>query len=58
MEVCNGDFRGKSCAKIVEVYITHTDNLDKPLKAYVMLDEQSNRTLGRKKLFDMFDISL
>lgn len=46
----------KSCAKIVLVKVHHKDNPQNALKLYAVLDEQSNRTLAKSKLFDYFDI--
>jgi len=56
MEICKGDFSGKSCAKILPVYISHNDNSSKRIKTYIILDEQSNRSLARKELFNAFNI--
>ncbi|VDI37805.1 Hypothetical predicted protein [Mytilus galloprovincialis] len=56
MDICNGKFSGKSCAKILPVFVSHEDDPSKRIKTYIILDEQSNRSLGRKELFDSFDI--
>lgn len=56
-EICHGNFSGKSCAKIVQVYISHRNNPKNRLRAYVVLDEQSNGTLGKGLLFDKFSDS-
>ncbi|KAL5020965.1 hypothetical protein ScPMuIL_000120, partial [Solemya velum] len=52
-EIC---FPGKSCAKIVLVDVTNSTSPGKKLRSYAILDEQSNKTLARKELFDAFDI--
>lgn len=49
MEICNGEFEGESCAIIIQVYISKSDNPEKRLKEYVMFDEQNNRMVARKK---------
>ncbi|CAG2224725.1 unnamed protein product [Mytilus edulis] len=56
MDICNGKFSGKSCAKILPVFVSHADDPSKRIKTYIILNEQSNRSLGRKELFDSFDI--
>ncbi|XP_056017477.1 uncharacterized protein LOC130053871 [Ostrea edulis] len=55
-EICQGDFKGKSCAKIVLVTVTHSAFPDRRFRTYAILDDQSNRTLAQKDLFDAFDI--
>ena len=35
--------------------ISHKHSNHSPMKLYVILDDQSNRSLGRKVLFDTFD---
>ncbi|XP_033761536.1 uncharacterized protein LOC117343299 [Pecten maximus] len=54
-EICGKYFEGKSCAKIVLVTVRHEASNQDPTLAYAIQDEQSNRTLGRKELFDTFD---
>ncbi|XP_062602420.1 uncharacterized protein LOC134264140 [Saccostrea cucullata] len=53
-EIC-GDFRGKSCAKIVLVSIHHKHSEHPPVNVYAILDEQSNKSLAKPELFEMFD---
>ena len=55
--VCgNTKFPGKSCAKIVLVYIYPKDHIDLVVKAYAVIDDQSNSTLGTPELFDRLGI--
>ncbi|CAG2239182.1 unnamed protein product [Mytilus edulis] len=44
----------KSCAKIKPVEVYLSDNPDRRLKVYALMDDQSNRTLGKSELFDYF----
>ncbi|XP_062571182.1 uncharacterized protein LOC134233215 [Saccostrea cucullata] len=53
-EIC-GDFRGKSCAKIVLVSVHHKHSEHPPVNVYAILDEQSNKSLAKPELFEMFD---
>ena len=55
-EVCKGQFTGKSCTKILPVYVAHKDDPAHRLKTYAILDEQSNKTLVRGDLLDYFDV--
>ena len=55
-EICGQKFGGKSCAKIMLAEIFHKHSNHPPLKLYVILDDQSNRSLGRKVLFDTYDL--
>ena len=48
--------RGKSCAKIFLVKIYSTLNPKKIVKCYVIVDEQSNRSLVKPKLFSLLQI--
>lgn len=54
-DVCGSHIEGKSCAKILPINVTHIDYPSTSLKAYMILDEQSNRTLVRSELLDYFD---
>ena len=53
-EVCDG-YSSRSCAKIVLVNIEHERSKHPPIKVYAVLDEQSNKSLAKPELFDMFD---
>lgn len=55
-DVCGSHIEGKSCAKILPINVTHIDYSSTSLKAYMILDEQSNRTLVRSMLLDYLDI--
>lgn len=55
-DVCGSHIEGKSCAKILPINVTHIDYPSTSLKAYMILDEQSTRTLVRSELLDYFDI--
>ncbi|XP_061170566.1 uncharacterized protein LOC133179906 [Saccostrea echinata] len=51
-EVCGPGFSGKSCGKAVLVRIYSTDTPQNYYHTYALIDDQSNRTLARSKLFD------
>ncbi|XP_071139321.1 uncharacterized protein [Mytilus edulis] len=53
-QICMDKFGGKSCAKIIPVEVYRSDNPDRRLKVYALMDDQSNRTLGKSELFDYF----
>ncbi|XP_014676616.1 PREDICTED: uncharacterized protein LOC106816503 [Priapulus caudatus] len=55
-KVCNGRFEGRSCSKTVlaRVYPTGKPHLGQLM--YVILDDQSNRTLGRPEFFDLMHV--
>ncbi|VDI50541.1 Hypothetical predicted protein [Mytilus galloprovincialis] len=53
-QICMDKFSGKSCAKIMPVEVYRSDNPDRRLKVYALMDDQSNRTLGKSELFDYF----
>lgn len=53
--VCE-EFPGKSCAKILPVYVFHVSNPKKRMKSYVILDDQSNKSLAKGELLDFFDV--
>uniref|UniRef100_A0A8C5WIB5 Large ribosomal subunit protein uL6 N-terminal domain-containing protein n=1 Tax=Leptobrachium leishanense TaxID=445787 RepID=A0A8C5WIB5_9ANUR len=54
--VCGEDLCDRSCAKICLVNIYHQDHPGKSAKVYAILDDQSNRSLARTELFDLFNI--
>ncbi|XP_056002772.1 uncharacterized protein LOC125674273 [Ostrea edulis] len=56
-EICGRNVDGKSCAKILPVYVTNKNIPQTQIKAYVILDEQSNKTLARSELFDSFGVN-
>ncbi|XP_062583176.1 uncharacterized protein LOC134244932 [Saccostrea cucullata] len=54
-QIC-GRFPGKSCAKILLANVHLQESPEKRIHAYVMLDDQSNRTLASTQLFDSLGI--
>lgn len=57
-EICGKlNFPGRSCARIIQVRIYPEGQPENSIAAYSMLDDQSNKTLGRSILFDSFKIS-
>ncbi|XP_053381914.1 uncharacterized protein LOC128549337 [Mercenaria mercenaria] len=55
-QICKNDF-AKSCTKLVLVNVCRTDNPCKTVKCYAMIDDQSNSSLAKPKLFDMLNIT-
>ena len=55
-EVCGNAFGSRSCSKICLVRVYPADQRDRAIKAYVVIDEQSNRSLAKTKQFDTFGI--
>lgn len=54
-QVCGHErFRGKFCVKTVLVNIHPERNPERNLKAYALIDDQSNRSLARSEFFDYF----
>lgn len=54
-QVCgHGRFRGKSCAKTVLVNKYPEHNPERNLKAYILINDQSNRLIARSEFFDYF----
>ncbi len=51
-EVCRGDLSNKSCSKISLAKVYPKGQPEKAMKVYVILDEQSNRSLARSDFFD------
>ena len=56
-EICGNKHGGRSCSKICLANVYTKVNLDKKIKAYVVIDDQSNRSLARSKLFELLDIN-
>ncbi|XP_072564870.1 uncharacterized protein, partial [Paramormyrops kingsleyae] len=56
-EVCGNGLSGRSCSKICLVNIYLEGQPERKIKAYVILDDQSNKSLARSTLFDMFGIT-
>ncbi|XP_077385858.1 uncharacterized protein LOC144023832 [Festucalex cinctus] len=55
-EVCGDNLTGKSCSKICLVKVYPAKNPESAVTMYAMLDDQSNRSLARSELFDLFNI--
>lgn len=55
-EVCGPGQIGRSCSKICLAKVYHKGQPDKYIKAYVILDDQSNRSLARSGLFELFNV--
>jgi hypothetical protein len=53
-EICGGGIIGKSCAKTVLVSVYPEGQRHKAIQCYAIIDDQSNRTLGKTELFDCF----
>ncbi|XP_034384940.1 uncharacterized protein LOC117728244 isoform X1 [Cyclopterus lumpus] len=54
-DVCGGDVTDRSCSKISLVNVYPTGHTHKAVKMYVILDEQSNRSLVRSQFFEVFN---
>ena len=55
-EVCGNTMAGKSCAKICLVNIYPSSQPENKVKAYVVIDDQSNCSLAKPKLFDLLSL--
>ena len=55
-EVCGDSLTGKSCAKISLVYVYPEGQPERKMRAYAILDDQSNRSLAKSAFFEMFDV--
>lgn len=55
-EVCGTGFSGKSCSEICLVDIYPTGCPKEIKRIYVILDDQSNRSLAKAEFFEMFSI--
>lgn len=56
-EVSGDSTTRKSCAKICLVYVYPKGQLEKKVRAYAILDDQSSRSLARSAFFEMFNIA-
>ncbi|XP_014829410.1 PREDICTED: uncharacterized protein LOC106907997 [Poecilia mexicana] len=54
--VCGGDRAVKNCSKICLARVYPNGESDKAIKAYVIIDEQSNRSLAHSSFFDTFGV--
>lgn len=55
-EVCGAENVSWSCSKIILVKLYPKGQSNKAIRAYVILDDQSNRSLARSSLFELFNI--
>ena len=55
-EICGGRPSGRSCAKICLANIYATDHPDRKVKAYVVIDDQSNSSLAKPQPFDQLNL--
>lgn len=56
-EVCGGNQLPRSCSKVCLVKVFPEDQPEKAVKTYVILDDQSNRSLARSEFFNLFGIT-
>lgn len=56
-EVCGNSQLPRSCSKVCLVKVFPENQPEKAVKAYVILDDQSNRSLARSEFFDLFSIT-
>ena len=56
-EICGSVNTSKSCSKICLALVYPAGQRDRAMKTYVVLDEQSNKSLGRTEFFDHFGIN-
>ncbi|KAK3107001.1 hypothetical protein FSP39_004706 [Pinctada imbricata] len=54
--ICNNIPGGKSCSKTLLVRVYPEGNPEKAIKLYALVDDQSNRSLGKSELFDILGI--
>lgn len=50
-DICGTTVRGRSCSKICLVRVYPAGQRERAVKAYAVLDEQSNKSLARKEFF-------
>ncbi|KAL4009495.1 hypothetical protein ACER0C_003347 [Sarotherodon galilaeus] len=55
-DVCGPGQWGRSCSKICLAWVYPKGYKDRAVKAYVILDDQSNRSLAKPEFFELFDI--
>ncbi|XP_032413047.1 uncharacterized protein LOC116716235 [Xiphophorus hellerii] len=55
-DVCGPGQWGRSCSKICLAWVYPLGCKNRAVKAYVILDDQSNRSLARPEFFELFDI--
>lgn len=57
-EICEQAHGLRSCSKITPVHVYPANHPDKAQKMYVVLDDQSNRSLAKSDFFKLFDIDV
>lgn len=57
-EICDKAHELRSCSKITLVNVYPANHPDKACKMYVVLDDQSNRSLAKSDFFELFGISV
>ncbi|XP_034547118.1 uncharacterized protein LOC117818374 isoform X1 [Notolabrus celidotus] len=55
-EICGDVNASKSCSKICLVWVYPNGQRERALKTYAVLDDQSNKSLGRSKFFEHFGL--
>ena len=55
-DVCGNTMAGKSCGKICLVNIYPNSQPENKIKTYVVIDDQSNCSLAKPKLFDLLNL--
>ena len=55
-QICGGTRTGKSCAKVLLVKVFTEENPANAVKAYAIIDDQSNRSLAKTSLFNELEI--
>ena len=55
-EICGQSLRPRSCSKVCLVNVYPFGHPEKAERMYAVLDDQSNRSLAKSELFDLFDI--
>ncbi|XP_052216072.1 uncharacterized protein LOC127834351 isoform X1 [Dreissena polymorpha] len=56
-EICGSVIGGISCAKTMLVSVYPEGERHKAIQCYAVVDDQSNRTLGKSEIFDLFSNS-
>lgn len=56
-DICGTTVRSRSCSKICLVKVYPAGQRERAVKTYVVLDEQSNKSLARSELFELFSIT-
>ncbi|KAK3730804.1 hypothetical protein QZH41_001160 [Actinostola sp. cb2023] len=55
-EVCKNRKGARSCCKICPAYVYHTSHLENKIKGYVLIDDQSNHSLAKSKVFNALGV--